>query len=334
MNCNGESLLFYWACGKHWRWRKFCATDLPDDNWSNTRFWAESERFEKSLLNESNVNGRSVVYLVTVADSNLAWHSSRVSSAETREHSQAWAACWRCAHRLTSEVVTPYFLYGNHASFFSLAQGEQVSFLKLALQKTRSNSYLFVARGLKSLIKDERNDAWYEFPRPFAFPGNMGEHKARNYLLPGGVSRYGRAAMYRRKALYKRKKTTVKKDEPKADRFKTKQVRGDKNGGTRKVPVVRRVRKQPSACTMPSGMCMLWMNVPHSCNGVLFRLQTRFYPTEDVPRPLKNRKVNRPTRLRSSIKPGSVLILLAGVHRGKVWTQAIRSVRVGSITCA
>ena len=76
----------------------------------------------------------------------------------------------------------------------------------------------------------------------FVLEGAMAEHKSRNYLLPGGVSRYGRSKMYQRKALYKRKKTVAKKADAKPDRFKQKSVRGDKNGGTRKVPVVRRVR--------------------------------------------------------------------------------------------
>jgi large subunit ribosomal protein L6e len=44
----------------------------------------------------------------------------------------------------------------------------------------------------------------------------------------------------------------------------------------------------------------------------------RYYPTDIVSRPLPlNRNVHRPTRLRSSITPGTVLILLAGRFRGK-----------------
>jgi len=44
----------------------------------------------------------------------------------------------------------------------------------------------------------------------------------------------------------------------------------------------------------------------------------RSYPTDIVSRPLPlNRSVNRPTRLRSSIVPGTILILLAGRFRGK-----------------
>merc|ERR1712142_1190686 len=44
---------------------------------------------------------------------------------------------------------------------------------------------------------------------------------------------------------------------------------------------------------------------------------SRFYPTEDVRKALKNRKSARPTKLRSSLVPGTIVILLAGRHRGK-----------------
>jgi large subunit ribosomal protein L6e len=45
---------------------------------------------------------------------------------------------------------------------------------------------------------------------------------------------------------------------------------------------------------------------------------SRFYPTEDVPKPLSTRKSARPTKLRSTITPGTVLVVLAGRHKGKV----------------
>ena len=38
----------------------------------------------------------------------------------------------------------------------------------------------------------------------------------------------------------------------------------------------------------------------------------KFYPADDVKTPLKRRVIRRPTALRSSIQPGTVLILLAG----------------------
>jgi ribosomal protein L14E/L6E/L27E len=43
----------------------------------------------------------------------------------------------------------------------------------------------------------------------------------------------------------------------------------------------------------------------------------RFYPAEDAPKPKARRVIRRPTKLRDSITPGTVLILLAGRFKGK-----------------
>ncbi|KAF8060546.1 RPL6 [Scenedesmus sp. PABB004] len=43
----------------------------------------------------------------------------------------------------------------------------------------------------------------------------------------------------------------------------------------------------------------------------------RFYPADDVPKPLAHNAVRKPTKLRPSITPGTVLILLAGRFKGK-----------------
>jgi len=43
----------------------------------------------------------------------------------------------------------------------------------------------------------------------------------------------------------------------------------------------------------------------------------RFYPAEDAQKPLKRRNVQKAARLRSSITPGTVLILLAGRFKGR-----------------
>lgn len=43
----------------------------------------------------------------------------------------------------------------------------------------------------------------------------------------------------------------------------------------------------------------------------------KFYPAEDAPKPLPRRVIRRPAKLRASITPGTVLILLAGRFKGK-----------------
>ena len=65
----------------------------------------------------------------------------------------------------------------------------------------------------------------------------MGERGSRNPLLPGGVSRFSRSKMYARRAAYKKYKTVAAPAKQPKSRFVSKQVRGDKNGGTRNVPV-------------------------------------------------------------------------------------------------
>ena len=126
-------------------------------------------------------------------------------------------------------------------------------------------------------------------------------HTPRNSILPGGISRYGRSAMYSRKALFKKKRIPVVASKEKKSYFKVKEVKGEKNGGRRVVPLKKSV-------------CVLW-----DCWILDYCIsqQPRFYPTEDISRRLRSLKKGRPVRLRASITPGTVLILLAGRHMGR-----------------
>jgi len=107
---------------------------------------------------------------------------------------------------------------------------------------------------------------------------------ARNRDIVPNVGRYSRSQIFSKRALYKGKKTSAAPAKEEVAPTKEVQVGGANNGGTRTVPTTK---------------------------------AARFYPAEDVHKPKKSRKTANPTKLRASITPGTVLILLAGRFRGK-----------------
>ncbi|KAI0677567.1 ribosomal protein L6e-domain-containing protein [Trametes maxima] len=107
---------------------------------------------------------------------------------------------------------------------------------------------------------------------------------ARSKEIAPSVGRLSRSSVFARRGLWKGQKKSVKPAAAEVAPTKEVPVGGEKNGQKRLVPT----QKAP-----------------------------RFYPAEDVHQPKKSRKSPKPTKLRSSITPGTVLILLAGRFRGK-----------------
>jgi len=118
---------------------------------------------------------------------------------------------------------------------------------------------------------------------------NKNVGKPRNYALEGGVYRFGRSKMYHKKAVYKfLKKKAAKKAVPNRPTFVSKQIGGAKNGGTRMV----RVKKTATANDFPT--------------------------VDPLPKGTSKNFFSKHKRsLRATLAPGAVVILLAGVHKGK-----------------
>lgn len=107
---------------------------------------------------------------------------------------------------------------------------------------------------------------------------------ARSKELVPGIGRLSRSRVAACRGLYKGFKKSQEPVVQAAPETVEKTVGGDKNGGKRIVPTSK---------------------------------ASRYYPAEDVRQLKKSRKSHKPTQLRSSITPGTVLILLAGRFRGK-----------------
>ena len=108
----------------------------------------------------------------------------------------------------------------------------------------------------------------------------------RNYEIAPGLQRFSKARMYHKRGMWIKLKKPFQKQPRKTDqkeKFIVKKIGGDKNGGERKVPVQKAPKLLPQ--------------VPE----VQKRVKRK---TKKVP-------------LRKSITPGTILIIVAGRHRGK-----------------
>lgn len=106
----------------------------------------------------------------------------------------------------------------------------------------------------------------------------------RNKEITRHIGRLSRSQVWAKRGCHKGQKTSAAPQKTEQPHHVEKQIGGANNGGVRHVPT----QKAP-----------------------------RFYPADDVKKPKKSRKTQNATGLRSSITPGTVLILLAGRFKGK-----------------
>jgi large subunit ribosomal protein L6e len=123
-------------------------------------------------------------------------------------------------------------------------------------------------------------------------------------LSSNGLMRFSRGRMFQRRALYRISKW--KGEQAKLQGDKTKKTAGSIQKKTKRTPALK---KKP---------------VGGDRNGKERLVRTkrfpRFYPTEERPKKFsvkRKRFANHPRRFRSTLTPGSVVILVAGKHAGK-----------------
>jgi len=107
----------------------------------------------------------------------------------------------------------------------------------------------------------------------------------RNPVLAPGVHRFGRSTSYHKKGIWIKRKNPAKKPTvAKKELTREKQIGGDKNGKVRRVVVTK---------------------------------SKKYHPTAVGKKTTLKRVFESKTRLRGSLKPGTICILLAGRHAGK-----------------
>ncbi|KAH8917781.1 60S ribosomal protein L6 [Atractiella rhizophila] len=107
---------------------------------------------------------------------------------------------------------------------------------------------------------------------------------ARNSTISAHIGRHSSSKLRSKTGLYKRKPASTTASKTATEATKTKTIGGKANGGSRAIPTTR---------------------------------GPKYYPAEDVKTPKKSRKSTSVAKLRSTITPGQVLILLAGKYAGK-----------------
>jgi large subunit ribosomal protein L6e len=116
---------------------------------------------------------------------------------------------------------------------------------------------------------------------------NKNAGKPRNYTLECGIYRFGKSKTYHKKAIYKfLKKKTAKTTGKPQPAFIEKKIGGARNGETRMVRVKRLRNDYPTQELAPKGT------------------SKNFFSTHS-------------RKLRPSLYPGVIAIILAGVHKGK-----------------
>ncbi|OMH78741.1 60S ribosomal protein L6-3 [Zancudomyces culisetae] len=92
--------------------------------------------------------------------------------------------------------------------------------------------------------------------------------------------------------------------------------RAFKNRGTYKVKRVAGPRREEKVAAKTSKPAAQKAKKTDLESAILHN-GSKFYPADSEPKPKQTRKTVRPTKLRKSITPGTVLVLLAGRFRGK-----------------